>query len=375
MQNINAKTLAAIEVPVAPLNEQRRIVAKLEALQARSRRARAALDAVPPLLEKLRQSILAAAFRRDLTKDWRAKHRDVEAASKLLERIRVERRKKWEEAEFAKMKAKGKTPTDDKWKAKYKEPAPVDATGLPELPKGWCWASLEQVTTRITDGTHQPPPTTPSGVPFIGIRNVVGNQVDWESVDNWVSPETHRVLTAACGPERGDLLYMAVGATFGRAVEVAEWEPFVFQRHIALLKLVAAFHPSYAEAALNSPRVFVQAQRAARGAAQPTVTLGELGRFVLPIAPPAEQTIVAERIAHALERVGDMSRASQRTADLLGTLNRATLAKAFRGELVPQDPSDEPAQAMLARLQVANDGTTPTKRRSTTIGSRVAPRG
>ena len=135
---------------VAPLNEQRRIVAKLEALQARSRRAREALDAVPPLLEKLRQSILAAAFRGDLTKDWRAKHKDVEPASKLLERIRAERRKKWEEAELAKMKAKGKAPKGDEWKAKYKEPEPVDATGLPELPEGWCGVELGEVVWRLT---------------------------------------------------------------------------------------------------------------------------------------------------------------------------------------------------------------------------------
>src|SRR5260221_3625198 len=97
--NVSGGKLKDLEVPIPPLNEQRRIVAKLEGLQARSRRARDALDAVPPLLEKLRQSILAAAFRVDLTKDWRAKHKDVEPASELLKRIRTERRKKWEDAE------------------------------------------------------------------------------------------------------------------------------------------------------------------------------------------------------------------------------------------------------------------------------------
>jgi len=111
-------------------------VAKLESLQARSRRAREALEAVPPLLEKLRQSILAAAFRGDLTADWREQHPDVEPASELLKRIRTERRKKWEQAEFAKLKAKGKNPTDDKWKLKYVEPEPVDESELPELPEG-----------------------------------------------------------------------------------------------------------------------------------------------------------------------------------------------------------------------------------------------
>jgi type I restriction enzyme S subunit len=149
-----------VELPLPPLNEQHRIVAKLESLQARSRRVRQALDAVPPLLEKLRQSILTAAFRGDLTKVWRSKHTDVEPASELLKRIRVERRRKWEQAELAKMMAKGKTPGDDRWKGKYKEPEPVDATGLPELPAEWCWVTLDAVSSRITVRPARAPSST-----------------------------------------------------------------------------------------------------------------------------------------------------------------------------------------------------------------------
>jgi type I restriction enzyme S subunit len=108
------RDVKAFDLAVAPLSEQRRIVAKIDALTAKSRRAKEALDAIPPLLDKLRQSILAAAFRGDLTADWRAAHPDVEPATQLLERIRAERRRRWEEAELAKMKAKGKPPTDDR---------------------------------------------------------------------------------------------------------------------------------------------------------------------------------------------------------------------------------------------------------------------
>lgn len=72
----------------------------------------------------------------DLTADWREQHPDVEPASELLKRIRIERRKKWEETEFAKLKAKGKVPTDDRWKQKYVEPEPMDDSELPELPEG-----------------------------------------------------------------------------------------------------------------------------------------------------------------------------------------------------------------------------------------------
>ena len=106
--HLGAGRFAELEFPLPPPREQRRIAAKFEALQQRTRRARTALDAIPPLLEKFRQSVLASAFRGDLTADWRAQNPDVEPASVLLERIREERRRRWEEAELEKLKAKGK---------------------------------------------------------------------------------------------------------------------------------------------------------------------------------------------------------------------------------------------------------------------------
>ena len=134
---------APVQIP--PLNEQRRIVEKIEALMARSRRAKEALDAIPPLLERFRQSVLAAAFRGDLTADWRAQNPDVEPADQLLERIRAERRRRWEEDYLAKQRAKGKKPKNDKWKAKYEEPERVDHRSMPPLPDGWCWARWSEV--------------------------------------------------------------------------------------------------------------------------------------------------------------------------------------------------------------------------------------
>lgn len=117
----NASILSKLLIPLPPLNEQRRIVTKIEALKARSQRLKEALEAIPPLLDQFRQSVLAA-FRGDLTADWREKNSNVEPASVLLERICVERRRRWEEAELEKMRASGKVPKDDSWKLKYKEP-------------------------------------------------------------------------------------------------------------------------------------------------------------------------------------------------------------------------------------------------------------
>ena len=104
---------------VPPLNEQRRIVAKIGELRERSQKARSHLSAIPNLCDKFRQSVLAAAFRGDLTADWRE---DVEPASMLLERISIERRCQWEDKEIRRMNLQGKNSKDDKWKQKYKEP-------------------------------------------------------------------------------------------------------------------------------------------------------------------------------------------------------------------------------------------------------------
>ncbi|PZV10994.1 MAG: hypothetical protein DCF20_20375 [Pseudanabaena sp.] len=84
-QRISKSNLSSIKLPIPPLNEQRRIVDKVEALMARSRKAKEALDAIPKLIEQFRQSVLAAAFRGDLTADWREQNPNIEPASVLLE--------------------------------------------------------------------------------------------------------------------------------------------------------------------------------------------------------------------------------------------------------------------------------------------------
>jgi type I restriction enzyme, S subunit len=125
-----------VPVRIPPAAELRRIVAKIEALQERSRKGREALAEVQPLLEEFRQSVLAAAFRGDLTADWRAAHPDVEPANELFHRIRAERRRRWEQAELAKYEAQGQNPPKN-WGDRYEEPETLDNSYLPELPMAW----------------------------------------------------------------------------------------------------------------------------------------------------------------------------------------------------------------------------------------------
>ncbi|NJO31139.1 MAG: hypothetical protein HC874_29000 [Richelia sp. SL_2_1] len=87
VKGIRLEVLQQLKIPLPPLNEQKRIVGKIEALQRRSQRVKEAIDAIPQLLDQFRQSVFAAAFRGDLTADWRENNPDVEPASMLIERM------------------------------------------------------------------------------------------------------------------------------------------------------------------------------------------------------------------------------------------------------------------------------------------------
>jgi type I restriction enzyme S subunit len=357
VRRLNLSHVRDLKIPLPPYNEQRRIVAKLEALQTRSRRAREALDAVPPLLEKLRQSILAAAFRGDLTKDWRAKHKDVEPASELLKRIRAERKKKWEEAELAKMKAKGKTPTDDKWKAKYKEPEPVNTSGLPELPRGWCWASPDELCSPIPNALTIGPfgsdlkvdDYREDGVPLVFVRDIRAESFGGEKT-KFVDVEKAAAL-ARHYVHPGDLLMTKMGDPPGDTAVYPPGRPsaVITADCIKLTPLASITSGLFLKYCFRAEVVREQLLEQTAGVAQQKLSLERFRTVRIPLPPREEQVELAGRI-DALSR-GAMHQTAKlkQLGGRLTVVERALLAKAFRGELVPQDPNDEPADVLLAR--------------------------
>ena len=140
-------------VPVAPTNEQRRIVAKIEELFSDLDAGVAALERAKAKLKRYRAAVLKAAVEGKLTEEWRAKHPPKETASQLLERILKERRRKWEEDQLAAYAKAGKKPPAN-WKDKYKEPAAPDDDQPPGV-AGWVvLGDLRQVGLRLTRIAH-----------------------------------------------------------------------------------------------------------------------------------------------------------------------------------------------------------------------------
>ncbi|MFQ1882125.1 restriction endonuclease subunit S [Aeromonas veronii] len=180
--------------------------------------------------------------------------------------------------------------------------------------------------TRVTDGTHQPPTFTDQGIPFFLVKTISSGFVDWAST-NFVSRKTYDELTRRVKPKRGDVLYTAVGATYGVALLVDFDESFVFQRHIAhIIPNPEKLLGRYIEEFLNSRVGKRQSDRSAIGSAQPTVTLKSLSNFKLPLPTLEEQ----EDFVAELESITTALR------HLEGRLQsvRAIRARALNGELV-----------------------------------------
>lgn len=347
---VNSKEIRAYKLPLPPLPEQRRIVAKIEALQSRSSKAREALEAIPPLLEQFRQSVLAAAFRGDLTSEWREQHPDVEPARVLLDRIRTQRRQKWEEAELAKFKAKGKLPKDDSWKQRYAEPEPVNDSDLPDLPEGWCWASLDDLCTTITDGEHISPKTCSSGVPLLSAKDVRESGVLFEEV-KFVSAKDAEQFWKRCLPEKGDLLLVSRGATVGRSTILASETPFCLMGSVILGKVNLPSMAEYLGRFMESAFAKKHLRSVSGASAQQAIYIRDVRACPIPIAPQREIAAVTAACNIALNSSKLIGGYTASSLELVGQLDQSLLAKAFRGELVPQDPNDEPASVLLGLLR------------------------
>ena len=149
-------------------------------------------------------------------------------------------------------------------------------------------ASMNELCSIITDGTHQPPKFQSNGIPFIFVSNLVKNTITYNA-EKFISEETYGELYKRTPIEVGDLLLSTVGS-YGHPAVVAEDRKFLFQRHIAYLKpkhdIVNSF---YLHAALLSPGGQGQIEEKVKGVAQKTLNLSEIKKILVPLPSIEEQ--------------------------------------------------------------------------------------
>jgi len=277
--------------------------------------------------KKLRQKILDLAIRGKLV----PQDPNDEPASVLLERIRAEKERLIKEG---KIKRSKKSASDDEIEAPF------------EIPESWEWVRLEDFVMAITDGDHQPPPQSKTGVPFLVISDVNTGVINFSNA-RFVSEEYYNNLPAIRRVAKGDILFTVTGS-YGITILVDTEQNFCFQRHIGLIKTISC--PEWITAVLKSDCVQKYCNKVATGTAQKTVSLGHLRDLVIPVPPLSEQ----KRIANAVERWFTLiDELESNEGDLLKAIDKAKskiLDLAIHGKLVPQDPNDEPAIELLKRI-------------------------
>jgi type I restriction enzyme S subunit len=341
-------------IAIPPFAEQSRIVAKVQTLPDRSQRAREALAEVGPLLEQFRPSVLAAAFRGDLTADWRTVHPDVEPAILLLQRIRAERRCRWEQAELGKFEAQHQKPPKN-WKDKYKEPEPLGDSYLPELPEGWVWSTLGTISViqgGITLGQKKRPGVQYVSVPYLRVANVQRGYLDLSEVK---AIEVTLDCLEQLRLQDGDLLFNEGGDRdkLGRGwVWKSEIEDCIHQNHVFRARLLS--HEIIPELISHYANEFGREfffQRASQTVNLASINKTQLSRLPVPVIPLKEQQVLATLLDAVMQLADELQAQVDVAVSKLDTLDQSILAKAFRGELVPQDPHDEPASVLLERIR------------------------
>jgi type I restriction enzyme S subunit len=341
-------------IPLAPTSEQKRIVSKIDELFSRIDEGERALEQVSKLVERYRQSVLKAAVTGELTREWREDRKavgePVESAKALLTRILTARREAWEQAELAKMKAKGTTPTNDNWKKKYREPPPPDASQLPTLPGGWVWGSIEQLCY-LENGDRGP--NYPSrahyvgaGVPFITAGNIQDWKIDASRL-NYITEERFAMLRAG-QIKPGDLLFCLRGS-LGKTV-INTLERGAIASSLVILRPVFPLLSKFLLLYFQSPLASQEIEKYDNGTAQPNLAAGDLAKFAVPIPACAELALICDRAERAVDSAQRQLDVVLKVEGRAQALRQATLKTAFSGALIPQDLSDEPATLLLGRI-------------------------
>ncbi len=344
VDSVDFDLLKAFELVLPPLAEQRRIVARLDALTACTARARADLDRIPALAARYKQAVLAKAFSGELTAEWRRENPTENTGEVLQDQLLQQRAKRRQAEGIRSAGANRSVPTDDRT--------------LPALPLGWTWMTFDQCSWDLTVGHVGPMKDryVPNGIPFLRSLNVKPNAISLKNLV-FVSAGFHAELRKS-QLSAGTIVVIRTGEP-GVAAVVPESLDGANCSDLVICRPVEGLNPHFGARYINSDfaKSFIRDTQV--GVAQQHFNVGAMSKLPAPVAPAPEQVEIVRRIDHAFAEIDRLTAEAASARHLLDRLDQAMLAKAFRGQLVPQDPADEPASALLDRIKAereAEDG-------------------
>ena len=288
--HISGDKLGTILLPVPPLAEQERIVARIHeaelVIENYANKATALRELQDTFPEALKKSILQEAVQGKLV----PQDPSDEPAEALLERIRAEKQRLIKEGKIKKDKHESVIFRRDNshYEKRGSEEVCIDEEIPFEIPENWAWCRLGSILEKLTDGTHSTPKYTDSGVPFISVKDVSSGVLSFDNAKH-ISESEHRELYKRCDPKRGDILLTKVGTT-GIPVIVDTDEEFSLFVSVAQLRFShLLLDANYLLLLIESPLVQQQCTEHTRGVGNKNWVMRDIANTLVAIPPLSEQ--------------------------------------------------------------------------------------
>jgi type I restriction enzyme, S subunit len=317
---VDFEQLSPYPFPVAPYEQQQRIVEEIEKQFSRLDEAVASLKRVKANLKRYKAAVLKVAVEGKLTEDWREQHPNVEPASKLLERILAERQESWPS------------------KKKVKEPFQVDTADLPFLPKGWIWVPLEAISEAVGGFAFESKKFTSNGFQVLKMANIRMGCIDLSQKPSFIQDVDADVI-ARYGLMDGDLVVTLTGTRkkqdYGYVAVVKNAKGILLNQRIARLRPADGVLPQFLALAMQSEdyrnRFFAYETG---NVGQGNVGMGAVTKVPIKLAPLAEQHQIVTEVERRLSVIDELEAAVEANLIRADRLRQAILQRSFSGELI-----------------------------------------
>ena len=307
----------------------------------------AALELVRSKLKIYRSSILKASVSGSLSAIWRMQNQAPELSSDLLKRILVERRCRWEEEQLDKFKKNDQKPPEN-WKLKYREPVTSETIDLSLMPSSWCMATVSQAFF-IIDYRGRTPPFSDAGIAHLRSSNIKQGRVIWENL-TYVTEETYSLFMTRGLPREGDILFTTEAPLGEAALAPTDRRFSLAQRIIILSPVSPTISPSFMLLQLMAPKFQAAIFNKGTGTTVTGVSSRNFRHVKIRIPPLAEQKAIVELVKTQFSIIDRLEADLDTMRKFVQTLRQSLFYHAFNGQLVSQDPNDEPASMLIKRI-------------------------
>ena len=339
-QRVPKSLIFGYKINLAPYGEQQRIADKLDVLLAKVDACRERLDRVPAILKRFREAVLEAAVSGRLTEEWRELNPALVDAS-------------------ADVSAIGRSHADAGGHRRGNAAPPTnDVHDLESsaFPSGWGLVDLRELVDParpITYGILKPGPELADGVPYVRVADFPSERLNLDTIRRTSPKIDQEFRRSRLRP--GDLL-LSIRGSVGRLIVIPmELDGANITQDSARLAIQESVEPRYVLWFLRSNIAQSRMQRAVKGVAVRGINIGDVRALQVPLPSRYEQREIARRVDELFALADGLEGKYRVAVERVERLTPAVLAKAFRGELVPQDPNDEPAAMLLERIRAERE--------------------